>query len=122
MDKKERKEERKEEKGKKERKEEKRKKRSCKELAKKERKETKRTLADCHKYFQLKLTQTDGLWDTPTASLQRAKNHTNECLGYNTKQSEGEPPVLQEFGGMMSTPSCYRSKVQSYPEWKHLMG
>ena len=30
---------------------------------------------------------------------------TNECPGYDTKQSDGEPPVMLEFSGMQSTPS-----------------
>ena len=29
----------------------------------------------------------------------------NECPGYNTKQSDGEVPVMQELWGMQSTPS-----------------
>ena len=29
----------------------------------------------------------------------------NECTGYYTKHSDGEVPVMMEFGGMRSTPS-----------------
>ena len=29
----------------------------------------------------------------------------NECLGYDTKQSDGEVPVMLELWGMRSTPS-----------------
>ena len=38
-----------------------------------------------------------------TASLQRCK--TNECPAYDTKQSDGEVPVMLELWGMRSTPS-----------------
>ena len=56
-----------------------------------------------------------GLWNTPTDSLQRAKTPlptsvlsrrvppTNKCPGYDTKQSDGEVPVMLEFWGMRST-------------------
>ncbi len=30
---------------------------------------------------------------------------TNECPGYDTKQSDGEVPVMLELWGMQSTPS-----------------
>ena len=30
---------------------------------------------------------------------------SNECPGYNTKQSDGEVPVMLELWGMGSTPS-----------------
>ena len=41
----------------------------------------------------------------PTACLQRGKTPLpNECLGYDTKQSDGEAPVL-ELWGMWSTSS-----------------
>ena len=40
-----------------------------------------------------------------TASLQRAKTPCNECPGYDTEQFDGEASVMQEFGGMQSTPS-----------------
>ena len=29
----------------------------------------------------------------------------NECPVYDTKQSDGEVPVILEFGGMQNTPS-----------------
>ena len=43
-----------------------------------------------------------------TASLQRGKTphtHSNECPGYDSKQSDGEVPVMLELWGMWSTPS-----------------
>ena len=47
------------------------------------------------------------LWHTPTASLQRGKTAhppSNECPGYDIKQSDGEAPVMLELWGMWSTP------------------
>ena len=40
-----------------------------------------------------------------TASLQRGKTLLNECPVYDTKQSDGEAPVMLELFGMRSTPS-----------------
>ena len=37
--------------------------------------------------------------------LQRGKTPTNECTGYETKQSDGEVPAVLELWGMWSTPS-----------------
>ena len=42
--------------------------------------------------------------NTPTASLQRNETHPNECLRYDTKQSDGEVPVRLELWRMMSIP------------------
>ena len=38
--------------------------------------------------------------NTPTAYLQRGKTPTNECPGYDTKQSYGEVSVMLELWGM----------------------
>ena len=46
-----------------------------------------------------------GLLNTPTASLQRGKTPPNKCPWYDTKQSDGEVPVILELWGMQSTPS-----------------
>ena len=46
-----------------------------------------------------------GLYNTLTAPLQRGKTPTNECLVYDTKQSDGEVPAMLDFWGMRSTPS-----------------
>ena len=45
--------------------------------------------------------------DTPTASLQRGKTSlpNNECPAYDTKQSDGEVPVMLELWRMRCTPS-----------------
>ena len=40
-----------------------------------------------------------------TAPLQRGKIPPNECTGYDTKQSDGEVPVMLQLWGMWSTPS-----------------
>ena len=50
------------------------------------------------------------LENTPTASLQSSKipppnNNNNKCPGYDTKQSDGEVPVMLEHLGMQGTPS-----------------
>ena len=46
-----------------------------------------------------------GLLNTPITSLQRSKTPTNECPVYDTKQSDGEVPVMLELWVMQSTPS-----------------
>ena len=48
-----------------------------------------------------------GLENTPTASLQRGKTSPphNKCPVYDTKQSDGEVPVMLGLLGMQSTPS-----------------
>ena len=38
----------------------------------------------------------------------------NECPGYDTKQSDGEVPVVLKLWGMLY---CHRSQVHSGPEW-----
>ena len=40
----------------------------------------------------------------------------NECPEYDTKQSDGEVPVMLELWGMRSTFYCHRSQVHSDPE------
>ena len=45
-----------------------------------------------------------GLYNTPAASLQRGKIPPNEEQGCDTKQYEGETPVMLELWGMRSTP------------------
>ena len=47
-----------------------------------------------------------GLSNRPTAPLQRGKTPpSNECPGYDTKQSDGEVPVMLELWRIRSTPS-----------------
>ena len=43
------------------------------------------------------------LENTPTASLQSNKCPTNECPTYDTKQSNGEIPIMTGLWGMRST-------------------
>ena len=38
-------------------------------------------------------------------TLQRGKTPPQEGSGYDTKQSDGEAPVMQELWGIQSTPS-----------------
>ena len=45
-------------------------------------------------------------WKIPTASLQRSKTTTtNECPGYDIKQSDGEVPVMLKLLRMQGTSS-----------------
>ena len=45
-------------------------------------------------------------WDCRIHQLQhRGKTPTNECPGYNTKQSDGEVPGMQGLWRMQTTPS-----------------
>ncbi len=37
--------------------------------------------------------------------LQRSETHSYECPGYDTKQSDGEVPVMLELWRIQSTPS-----------------
>ena len=41
----------------------------------------------------------------PSAPLQRDKTLPNECPGYDTKQSDGEVPVMLELWGMQNNSS-----------------
>ena len=45
-----------------------------------------------------------GLYNTPTASLQRSYTSPNKCPRYDSKQSDGEVSVILELWGMRSTP------------------
>ena len=52
----------------------------------------------------------------PTAPLQRGKTPTpNDCPGYDTKQFDGEVPVMQELWGMQTTPSLPLLPCQLWP-------
>ena len=45
-----------------------------------------------------------GLWNTLTAHLQRGNTPpTNKCPGYDTKQSDGEVPVMLGLWVMWNT-------------------
>ena len=54
---------------------------------------------------------------TPIASLQRGKTPPNEFPGYDTKQSDGEVPVILEIWRMRSTLHCHLSQVHCGPKW-----
>ena len=43
-------------------------------------------------------------------------DHANECPVYDTKQSDGETPVITEFGGMRSIYSLPLLPVPPMPE------
>ena len=65
-----------------------------------------------HKYI---LPSQLGLKNTPTASRQRGIP-PNECPGYDTKQSDGQFPVILELWGMPSTPSLPSLPGPLWPE------
>ena len=47
-------------------------------------------------------------------SLDEEKDpHHNKCPGYDTKQFDGEVPVMQELWEI----HCHRSQVHTGPEW-----
>ena len=60
-----------------------------------------------------------GMENIPSAFLQRGKTSPNECHGYDTKQSDGEAPVMQNTSSLppIPGPHCPRmvapNKVQS---------
>ena len=55
-------------------------------------------------YTHILLKMTDKILDCPVAPLQRGKTHPpNECPGFDTKQFDGEVPVMLELWGMWST-------------------
>ena len=45
------------------------------------------------------------LWNTQTASLHRGKTLTNQCPGYDIKQSDGQTRVMLEICRMQNTSS-----------------
>ena len=53
---------------------------------------------------QIVLPSRLGLFNTPTAPLQKGKSPTQQVSCYDTKQSDGEVPVMLELWGMLSTP------------------
>ena len=50
------------------------------------------------------VSQLAGAVEYAAAPLQRGKTLSNVCPGYDTKQSDGEVPVMLELWGMWSTP------------------
>ena len=53
----------------------------------------------------MKLHSRLGLYNTPTAPLQRGKTPSNKCPAYDTKQSDDEVPMMLELWGIRGTPS-----------------
>ena len=52
----------------------------------------------------------------PTPTLQRGKTPPYEYPGYDTKQSDGEVPLMLELWGMWSTPSLPLPPSPLWPE------
>ena len=55
-------------------------------------------------------------WGCKIHRLYLCRDHPNECLGYDTKQCDGEAPVV-ELWGMLSIPSLLSLPGPLYPEW-----
>ena len=59
-----------------------------------------------------------GKWGVPLISIvPRSTLSNNKYPGYDTQQSDGEVPVMLEFGEMRITPNFHRPQVSSDPEW-----
>ena len=59
-----------------------------------------------------------GLYNTPTAYLQRGKPPpANECPRYDTKKSDVEFPIMRVLWGMRSTPSLPSLPVPLWPRF-----
>ena len=56
-----------------------------------------------------------GLWNKLTASLQRGDTPPTSVLLYDTKQSDGEIPVILELWGIRCTPSLPSLSGQHRP-------
>ena len=51
------------------------------------------------------INQSSFIWfDLPNQLQNTPKRLPNECPGYDTKQSDGEAPVMLELWGMQNTP------------------
>ena len=51
------------------------------------------------------IAQSAGAVEYTDCFFAEGKTSTNECPGYDTKQSDGEVPVMQDFWGIQSTHS-----------------
>ena len=51
------------------------------------------------------VTQSAGAVEYTDCTSAEGRHLSNECPGYETKQSDGEVPVMLELWGMRSTPS-----------------
>ena len=52
---------------------------------------------------------------TDRTSAEGLRSPTNECPGYDTKQSDGEVPMMLELWGMRGTPSLPLLLGQLWP-------
>ena len=69
-----------------------------------------------HLYTHAHLPCRLGLKNAPTAPLQRGKTPTNECPGYDTRQSDGEVLVMLGLWVIWSTLHCHCSQCHSSKE------
>ena len=54
--------------------------------------------------FVCHVAQSAGAVEYTDCFSAEGQDPSNECLGYDTKQSDGEIPVMLELWGMQSTP------------------
>ena len=65
-----------------------------------------------------KITQSAGTVEyTDCISAEGLDSPHNKCPGYDTKQSDGEVPVMLELWGMQSTPSLPSLSGPLWPGW-----
>ena len=65
----------------------------------------------------LTFTQSVGAVEYIDSSFAEGEDSLNECPGYDTKQADGEVPVMLEVWGMRTTLHCHRRPVQSGREF-----
>ena len=61
------------------------------------------------------MAQSDGAAEYPNCISAEGYDSPNKCPGYDTKQSDGETPVMLELWGMGSTPSLQLLLGQLWP-------
>ena len=61
--------------------------------------------------------QSAGAAEYTDCTSREGPDFLNKYLGYDTKQSDGEVPVMLELWGMRSTPSLPSLPVHSGSEW-----
>ena len=61
--------------------------------------------------------QSTGAVEYTDCTSTEKKDTPNECSGYDTKQSDGQVPIMLELSGTQSTLHCHRFQVHSGPEW-----
>ena len=60
---------------------------------------------ECSVIFNNPITQSDGAVEYTDCTSAERQDPTNRCPEYDTKQSDGEVPVILDLWGMWNTPS-----------------